>query len=1425
MHITQSPPPGAHLLFFRGDFIEIILELEQAAAGKAYFRSTIGNASLIRAEIIAHVEDHKSISGQAWDNIPMVKTGDKTYSIRIALSQVGHFEGKCYFMPASAEEPVWCEGENVHINVDPAEYNSANSIYCAFVRQYGLNKYKAHSSFPADIPAECLKKLDEYGFSVIPPSGTFRELKRELKFIMEKLNCRILHLLPINPVPSTFARMGHYGSPYASLDFTGIDPALAEFDKKATPLDQFLELVDAVHQLDGKIFLDIAINHTGWAAKIHETNPEWLVRDQDGAIHSPGAWGVVWGDLTELDNNRFDLWKYLADMFLTWCERGVDGFRCDAGYMIPLPAWQYIISRVRCEFPNSIFLLEGLGGDPAVTKRLLDVGNMNWAYSELFQNYSRWDIENYIRYASSVSVADGLMVHYAETHDNSRLAVVSHTYAKMRTGLSAMLACNGAFGFANGVEWFAKEKIDVHESSALNWGSNENQVGHLARLNAILAAHPVFHHKSKLHFVDSGNSGALLFTRESASGDKTLLIAVNLDCGAPGELLWSESETPFAAGDMTDLLADESVWVKKIGLGKLSLALAPGQIVCLSSCKGDMELVHHAERDKTVCREYITFQKARASVLDILCARNASVILPEDVDLDAHAASLLESPYKFIDGFYGEGVEAPYVKWNWPEDLSRLVMLPPRKMLLVSAPRRFSLILRNANGKAIAVHNSLRGKEGFFYLVPPLADVESHERLNMHITVYGEEHSQRKDAELLRLAPGISSAEISFGRKELRAAPRTFLATNGRGGMIHACVEWGELRSRYDAWLAANLCPNHPEDRHIMWSRSKIWMIYQAYSIELCLDNLEAFRLGSDKSGIWNFRVPAGNGRFVSVSLVLSMEEGRNAVRFSLIRNKLPQKTENLDNEKHVRFIVRPEIEDRGFHYETKASCGPEQNWPGVIRSSDKGFSFKPSSDRELVITSAKGHYKSAPEWHYMVYRANEAARGLDPNSDLYSPGYFELEMGGGDSVEITGQILCPWDKQKIAFRSKIEVPPTADSSFDVLLENSMKPYVVKRDELKTVIAGYPWFLDWGRDTLICARGLIASPSMREDVKAILLQFAHFEENGTLPNMICGGNASNRDTTDAPLWLFTATEDFCKAEGSNEILAVKVKGERSLLDVLEYIAENYMKGTPNGIKADTVSGLVFSPSHFTWMDTNYPAGTPREGYPVEIQALWYAALNFIANATGKAKWRKAADKVKHSINELFVSHDREYLSDCLHCVPGIPAAQADADDHLRPNQLLAITLGAVTDKELCRKIVSSCETLLVPGGIRSLADKPVKYKLPIHGKDRHLLNNPERPYYGIYEGDEDTRRKPAYHNGTAWTWQFPLYPEAYFMTYGSPGRKTATAILSSSEILLREGCVAHLPEIMDGNYPHKERGCDAQAWGITELYRVWKLLK
>jgi len=462
-----------------------------------------------------------------------------------------------------------------------------------------------------------------------------------------------------------------------------------------------------------------------------------------------------------------------------------------------------------------------------------------------------------------------------------------------------------------------------------------------------------------------------------------------------------------------------------------------------------------------------------------------------------------------------------------------------------------------------------------------------------------------------------------------------------------------------------------------------------------------------------------------------------------------------------------------------------------------------------------------------MVHHAVDGERGFDADSDLFSPGYFSIFLKGGESFQLVARVSDEGEEHRFdedpadPFRRLFqEAPPLPLGD---ALDRAMDHYVVKRGEMKTVIAGYPWFLDWGRDSLIFVRGLVAAGKI-EDAKAVLTQFGRFEKDGTLPNMIHGQDARNRDTSDAALWFFTACGDLLENQGDKVFLKAKAGG-RTIGEVLLSIGRFMIKGTPNGVRMDPESGLIFSPAHFTWMDTNFPTGTPREGYPIEIQALWHRALTILFEMQGEKgehEWRALADRVRASILNLFWL-DAGYLSDCLHATPGQSATDATPDDALRPNQLLAITLGAVDDGVVCGKILRACEELLVPGAIRGLANRPVKYPIPVVRAGK-LLNDPQRPYWGTYTGDEDTRRKPAYHNGTAWTWPFPSFCEAWVQTYGHGARETALSWLTSSMGLINSGCLGQIPEIVDGDFPHTQRGCDAQAWGVSELLRVWKKL-
>jgi glycogen debranching enzyme len=259
------------------------------------------------------------------------------------------------------------------------------------------------------------------------------------------------------------------------------------------------------------------------------------------------------------------------------------------------------------------------------------------------------------------------------------------------------------------------------------------------------------------------------------------------------------------------------------------------------------------------------------------------------------------------------------------------------------------------------------------------------------------------------------------------------------------------------------------------------------------------------------------------------------------------------------------------------------------------------------------------------------------------------------------------------------------------------------------------------------------------------------------------------------------------------------------------------------------------------MDTNFPAGTPREGYPVEIQALWIRLLRQLEKicagvqasacppATLKRElqhWRDLADRATASFEKLFWLEDKGWFADVLLAKKNVSARDSAPSDALRSNCLFAVSLGLISGERAKRCVAAAQKILVVPGALRSLAPLPISVPLPVYGNDGRLLDNPVEPYWPRYEGDEDTRRKPAYHNGTAWVWTFPVFCEALARAwdFSSEAVAAAKSYLTSAEKLLNEDCLGQLPEIVDGDAPHTQRGCDAQAWSATEFLRVWKLL-
>lgn len=1415
---------------------------------RAFLRTHLGRGDALRREIVESRGGERPFLGLSWRDVPMQRAGDG-WSVEFTLNEVGYFLAKAFAVDDRGFQ-VWPEGPNVGISVHPNGYRSANTIYCAFPRLFGATRSAASTENPR--LHRRLQGLEKEGYAVLPPSGKLRDLARELPHIVDGLGCRILHLLPVNPTPTTYARFGRFGSPYAALDLTAIDPALVEFDRRTTGVEQFCELARATHARGVRLFLDLVVNHTGWSASLQEQHPEWYLRDADGRFVSPGAWGVTWEDLVELDDSQRDLWDQLATAFLTWCRRGVDGFRCDAGYKVPMPVWQYLIARVREEYPDTVFLLEGLGGSWQDTETLLTEGGMQWAYSELFQEYAGFQVSGYLDHALRQSSRVGILVHYSETHDNERLAGKGRAWSLLRNRLCALTSVGGGFGFTCGVEWLAAERVDVHGCTGLNWGAADHLLPELKQLTQLVAEHPCFLDGARCTRLSPPASPVLALQRDSAEGLDRVLVLVNTEVDKPAVLDLPAASfpaaTPVPLAEWLDLLGQRLPPVRRQPDGVVRVELGPGAAYCLADCAKPRGLTGDRYRlARARAAWWIQALRHRFEPEDL--GPHSFVELAAIVAADPHralgAADHLERELARRDllaalqSALKREVYPRVIVWE-RADVRRVTLVPPQHWLLVRDSIPFRATLTRPGSDRVANAESVPMAHGHVAcFLPHVAAGPAR------LTV---QHCVETAAPLVGELRCLAAEPSRPSRSADARRSGVVLLTNGRGGMARMSVDLGRITSKYDCLLAANLHPHLPVDRHVFAKRVRVWANASGFITPLNGDNLLQFDPGPPAR--WAFGAVAGDGQRTGIELLAAMVPDANVtvLRFGL----LPTPEPGLAGERasDVRLTVRVDIEDRSFHAETKCNSGSEHHFHNHTQSlpDQPGFAFTPASDRQLRVYASSGVYHPAPEWSHNIPHPVEASRGQEASGDAYSPGWFDLLLTPGKSVTVwvsadpkppappqdhsAGKASAAEAWAWNPARHPSERADAAGRSFGRRLLRAARDFIVRRDDVRTVIAGYPWFLDWGRDTLICARGLLAG-GMTDEVLQLLVAFGRCEEHGTLPNTIHGENALNRDTSDAPLWYGIVAEELAaqaqRAGASDPRSTVVDRRGRTVADVLRSIAVHNIRGTPNGIRMDLDSGLIWSPSHFTWMDTNYPAGTPREGYPVEIQALWIRLLRQLASMGAAApgeSWGKLADRAEASLLSRFWLEDQGWFADALLVPKQAPARAATPDSALRSNALFPISLGLVRGDRARRCVEAAQRHLLVPGALRSLAPLPVSPPLPIRSADGRLLNDPAQPYWGRYEGDEETRRKPAYHNGTAWVWTLPTFCEALACAwdYAPEPVAAARAILGSVDALLDEGCLGHLPEILDGDAPHTQRGCDAQAWSVTEVLRVWQLL-
>jgi len=508
-----------------------------------------------------------------------------------------------------------------------------------------------------------------------------------------------------------------------------------------------------------------------------------------------------------------------------------------------------------------------------------------------------------------------------------------------------------------------------------------------------------------------------------------------------------------------------------------------------------------------------------------------------------------------------------------------------------------------------------------------------------------------------------------------------------------------------------------------------------------------------------------------------------------------------------IKLFIRPFFSGRDFH---------------STHHENGAFRFEPEQDRERrvwrpydglpgVVTFSNGSYNHQPTWYRNFLYSEEQARGLDAIEDCAAPGIFEFNLTRKPAVLMLaaeGHFLNHIESIETRYLHVRTMERHRRGSFASPRERAADAYLVKRGEGKTIIAGYPWFGDWGRDTFIAIRGLCISTGRLEDARDILVQWAGVVSEGMLPNRFPDqGDAPEFNSVDASLWYIIAVGDYLRAVEKQPKFSLDCHTEK-LRAAVEAILTGYHDGTRFRIHADT-DGLLAAgePGYqLTWMDARVDGReiTPRIGKPVEIQALWLNALAI--GSQFSPRWQSVFEMGRISFEARFWNGDGDYLYDVVDCdhQPGT------TDRTFRPNQIFAV--GGLPlqllSAERARQVVDAVEAhLLTPLGLRSLA--------------------PNEPGYVGHYGGGVAQRDSSYHQGTVWPWLIGPFVEAWLRVRGYSAEAKAEArvrfLLPLFDHLEHAG-LGHVSEIADGDPPHTPAGCPFQAWSLGELLRLEKLL-
>ena len=633
-----------------------------------------------------------------------------------------------------------------------------------------------------------------------------------------------------------------------------------------------------------------------------------------------------------------------------------------------------------------------------------------------------------------------------------------------------------------------------------------------------------------------------------------------------------------------------------------------------------------------------------------------------------------------------------------------------------------------------------------------------------------------------------------------------WLETDGLGGF--ACGTVSGIRTRrYHALLLPATTP--PTGRVVLVNGVEAWIETAAGSFALTSQRYApdvihpdgATRISgfsSEPWPTWEFTLPGD----VRIRQELFVRHGTGALVLSWTVVSAAQP---------VRLTVRPLVSGRDYH----AMHHENAAFRFTADAADATVAFQPYDGLPAIVALSNGTYEHGPEWYRNFLYREESERGLDATEDLASPGTFIWQLTRGERAVWIVKAGAAADREPRS-RSDVERLYERDraaesdrrSAFPTPVDRAVDAYLVQRGRGRTIIAGYPWFTDWGRDTFISIRGLCIAAARLADARDILVQWAEAVSEGMLPNRFPDrGEAPEFNSVDASLWFVVAANDLLVAASSDH--EVLTAGHRAALaTAIRSIVAGYAAGTRFGIRMDD-DGLLAAgvPGvQLTWMDARVGDRiiTPRIGKPVEIQALWLNAL--VIASRFDPRWRDAYDRGREAFAACFFDEQTGGLADVI----DVDHVRGTRDNTCRPNQILAVggLPVALLDRARARRVVDLVERrLLTPLGLRSLAPG-------------------EAGYSGRYAGDASAR-DGVYHQGTVWPWLIGPFVEAWVGVRGNTAavkRSARKQFLQPLAQQFESSGLGHISEIADGESPFTPRGCPFQAWSLGEFVRLDKMV-